>query len=91
MSFNLRVQIPLNFFQPQISAVFKYFSIHKMFLNFFNARVQMKLNYFECPSLGLDIYFSARVQVSTNFFQSQSSDVFKFISTPVFKCLKIQH
>ena len=35
----------------------------------------MYLNFFECPSLGLDIYFSARVQVSSNFFQSQSSDV----------------
>ena len=51
----------------------------------------MYLNYFECPSLGLDIYFSARVQVSSNFFQSQSSDVIEFISTPVFKCFKIQH
>ena len=35
----------------------------------------MYLNYFECPSLGLDIYFSARVQVSSIFFQSQRSDV----------------
>ena len=48
----------------------------------------MYLHYFECPSLGLDIYFSARVQVSSNFFQSQNSDVFEFISTPVFKCPK---
>ena len=48
----------------------------------------MYLYYFECPSLGLDIYFSVRVQVSSNFFQSQSLDVFEFISTPVFKCLK---
>ena len=47
----------------------------------------MYLNFFECPSLGLGIYFSARVQVSSNFFQSQSSDVFEFISTSVFKCL----
>ena len=70
MSFNLRVQIPLYFFQPQISAVFKYFSIAdiRCFKISFSARVQMYLNVFECPSLGLDIYFSVRVQVSSNFF-----------------------
>ena len=81
----------LNFFQRQISNVFKAFQRESLdVFEMFNVRVKMSLDLVQCKKLrciqmassGLKIYFIPRVNLFLNVFQPQSSDPFKFLFVP---------
>ena len=82
----------LNFFQSQISNVFKAFKRESLdVFEMFNVRVKISLDLVQCKNSDVfkwlpPVLKFISVNLFLNVFQPQSSDPFKFLSAPDFCC-----